>query len=127
VVFLGGILIAVLAAAGVIVTGAAIEEAIKYEATPSAVAQSVFVELQNGRLAVDKMTQGTVKDWSVYGEKLQASAVQKGTIVSTQENIIGDQAEVILNFRNGSRVKVDLVRINGNWLVSEELQRNYDK
>jgi len=88
--------------------------------SPQSSVQKFFnaVEKNDTKAMSSVATEETVQLITMFGEKAQTSVTQNGKIKSMTQEIDGDKAKVQVTFTNGETSDVDLVKVNGKWLVS---------
>jgi len=88
--------------------------------SPTMVAKQFFVVIEKGDVdSYNKvMTPETTQTVIMLGEKMKQSLKVKGGITNMTESIDGDKATVEVTFKDGSKEKLDLVKVDGKWKVS---------
>jgi ketosteroid isomerase-like protein len=89
--------------------------------SPSKVTQQFFAAVEKGDMAELRKcaTAETVSTAQVFKEKAKTWVHARGGVVSAEETIIdGTKAVVTVKFKDGSKEKVDVVKVKGRWKVS---------
>jgi len=88
--------------------------------SPQASVQKFYnaVEKNDTKAMANVATEETVQLMAMFGEKAQTSVTENGKIKSMTQEIDGDKAKVHVTFANGETSDVDLVRVDGKWLVA---------
>jgi len=88
--------------------------------SPQASVQKFYnaMEKNDMKALANVATDETVQLMTMFGEKAQTSVTENGKIKSMTHEIDGDKAKVNVTFANGETSDVDLVKVDGKWLVS---------
>ncbi|GHV00744.1 hypothetical protein FACS189483_10940 [Spirochaetia bacterium] len=89
-------------------------------ASPSAVVKNFFAAAEKGdaKKIAEYCTPEAGAMMGSLGEKLTESTKELGKITGTKETIDGDTAKVEVTFEKGDPQTIDLVKVNGKWLVT---------
>jgi uncharacterized lipoprotein NlpE involved in copper resistance len=89
-------------------------------ASPSTVVKNFYAAAGKGdaKKLAEYCTPETGALLSALGEKLTEASTSNGKITGTTETIDGDTAQVEITFENGETQDLDLVKVDGKWLVT---------
>ena len=94
-------------------------------ASPSSAARKFYDALGKGDTkAMEQVaTAETVQLMAMFGDKTKGMVEANGKIKSTTEQIDGDKAVVTLTFENGETEDLTLIKVDGKWKVSIDMNK----
>ncbi|GHU80966.1 hypothetical protein FACS189468_2290 [Spirochaetia bacterium] len=89
-------------------------------ASPSTVVKNFYAAVEKGdaKKVAEYCTPETGAMLSSLGEKLTESTKETGKVTGTTETIDGDTAQVEVTFEKGDPQTLDLVKVDGKWLIT---------